>query len=74
MPWPLAIDLASAGHPSGHPVWDRCVRLDGDEAAAVARFAHALPVDHLVDVAGARYTINIRAIHADEIDEVECPG
>lgn len=72
--WPLEIDLASAGHPNGHPVWDRCVRLDGNDAAAVARFAQSLPVDHLVDLAGARYAINIRPIHPDEIDEVECPG
>ena len=71
--WSLPIDLATAGHPIDHPVWDRCVRLDGSEAAAVARFAESLPIDHLVEHDGARFAINIRAIHPDELDEVECP-
>ena len=71
--WSLPIDLASAGHPVDHQVWDRCVRLDGNEAAAVARFARSLPIDHLVERDGARYAINIRAIHPDEIDKVACP-
>jgi hypothetical protein len=73
VPWPHPIDLASAGRPLEHPVWQRCVRLDGDEAGAVARFAHTLPIDHLVELDGVRYAINVRAIHPDELDEVGCP-
>jgi hypothetical protein len=72
--WPIPIDLASAGHPIDHPVWERCARLDGDDAAAVARFAHSLPIEHLVETAGGdRYALNVRAIHPDEIDTVACP-
>jgi hypothetical protein len=73
LPWPLPIDLASAGHAIDHAVWDRCVRLDGDEAAAVARFAQTLPIDHLVELDGVRYGITVRAIHPDELDRVACP-
>jgi hypothetical protein len=71
--WSLSVDLATAGHSIAHPVWDRCVRLDGSEAATVARFAQTLPIDHLVELDGARYAINTRAIHPDELDEVRCP-
>ena len=73
LPWPLPVDLASAGHPIDHAVWDRCARLDGDEAAAVARFAQTLPIEHLVELDGVRYGIIIRAIHPDELDQVACP-
>lgn len=73
VPWSVPIDLTSAGHAIDHPVWDRCLRLDGDAAAAVARVAHDLSIDHLVDQGGARFAINVRAIHPDEIDQVECP-
>ena len=71
--WALPIDLAGAGHPIEHPVWDRCVRLDGDEAASVARFAQSLPIDHLVELDGIRYAINLRPIHPDELNDVACP-
>jgi len=71
--WPLAVDLASAGHSIDHAVWKRCVRLDGSEAAAVARFARTLPIDHLVEARSVRYAINLRAIHPDEIDQIACP-
>jgi hypothetical protein len=71
--WPVTVDLASAGHAIDHPVWNRCVRLDGSEAAAVARFARTLPIDHLVEAGNARYAINVRAIHPDEIDQIACP-
>ena len=71
--WSPPIDLATAGQAVEHPVWDRCVRLDGDEAASVARFANSLPIDHLVELGGVRYGIQIRAIHPDEIDKVACP-
>jgi hypothetical protein len=71
--WPMPIDLASAGHAIDHPVWDRCTRLDGPDAVAVARFAQTLPVEHLVELAGVRYALDIRAIHPDEIDKVACP-
>jgi hypothetical protein len=73
VPWSPPIDLATAGRPLDHPVWDRCVRLDGSEAAAVARFANSLPIDHLVESDGVRYGIIVRAIHPDEIDRVACP-
>ncbi len=36
-------------------------------------FAHALPIDHLVELDGVRSAINVRPIHPDEIDEVACP-
>jgi hypothetical protein len=71
--WSQPIDLATGGHAVEHPVWDRCVRLDGDAAASVARFANALPIDHLAELGGVRYAIQIRAIHPDEIDKVACP-
>jgi hypothetical protein len=71
--WSLSVDLATAGNSIAHPVWDRCVRLDGSGAAAVARFAQTLPIDHLVELDGVRYAINIRAIHPDEINDVSCP-
>jgi len=71
--WSQPIDLATAGHAIVHPVWDRCVRLDGDEAASVAHLANSLPIDHLVELGGVRYALQIRAIHPDEIDKVDCP-
>jgi hypothetical protein len=71
--WSLPVDLATAGNAVEHPIWQRCARLDGDEAASVARLAHALPNNHLVELGGVRYAIHIRAIHADEIDTVACP-
>jgi hypothetical protein len=73
VPWSPPIDLATAGRPLDHPAWDRCVRLDGNEAASVARFANSLPIDHLVESDGVRYGIIIRAIHPDEFDRVGCP-
>jgi hypothetical protein len=71
--WSPAIDLGRAGRSVEHPVWDRCARLDGDEAAGVARFAQILPIDHLVEQDGLRYVIDVRPIHPDEIDQVACP-
>ena len=73
VPWSPPVDLVSAGHPVEHPVWDRCVRLDGRDAAAVAEFAGSLPIDHLVELDGQRYAIVVRAIHPEEIDKVACP-
>ena len=69
----LPLDLATAGHAIDHPVWGRCTRLDGPDAAAVARFAATLPIEHLVELAGVRYVLDVRAIHPDEIDDVACP-
>jgi len=71
--WPVQLDLETAGHDVEHPIWRRCIRLDDEDAAAVARFAHSLPIDHLVEQGGVRYATVIRAIHADEIDRVACP-
>ena len=71
--WPAAIDLATAGDAIEHPVWNRCARLDGDQAAEVARLARSLPIDHLVEQGGARYGLVLRPIHEDEIDGVSCP-
>jgi hypothetical protein len=73
VPWSLPIDLASAGRPADHPVWERCVRLDGEDAAAVADVAHSLPVGHVVEQAGSRFVLGVRPIHPDELDEVDCP-
>jgi hypothetical protein len=72
--WPTAtIDLEAAGHSIEHPVWERCARLDGDQATEVARLARSLPIDHLVEQGGARYGLVLRPIHEDEIDDVDCP-
>jgi hypothetical protein len=72
--WPTAaIDFEAAGHSVEHPVWERCVRLDGDQAAELARLARSLPIDHLVEQGGGRYGLVLRPIHDDEIDEVDCP-
>jgi hypothetical protein len=67
------IDLSKAGHSVEHPVWSRCVRLDGDQAAEVAGLARSLPIDHLVEQGGGRYGLVLRPIHEDEIDDVDCP-
>jgi hypothetical protein len=72
--WSTAtIDLEAAGHAIEHPLWERCVRLDGDEAAEVTRLARSLPIDHLVEQGGNRYGLVLRPIHEDEIDDVDCP-
>lgn len=72
--WPAAtIDLEAAGQPVEHPSWNRCVRLDGDQAAELARLARALPADHLVEQGAGRYRLIVRPIHEDEIDDVDCP-
>ena len=42
--WSPPIDLATVGRAIEHPVWDRCVRLDGDEAAS-GRTLRELPAD-----------------------------
>jgi hypothetical protein len=73
VPWTLPIDLARAGRPVARPVWERCVRLDGEDAAAVAEMAHALPVGNIVEQAGALFAVGVRPIHPDELDEVDCP-
>jgi hypothetical protein len=73
VPWSLPIDLASAGHPIEHPVWERCVRLEGGGAAAVAEFAGSLPIDHRVELDDVRYAIVVRAIHPEELSNVACP-
>ena len=73
VPWTLPLDLATAGQAVDHPVWERCARVDGAAAAAVAELARSLPIDHLVEQDGARYAINLRPIHPDELDDVACP-
>jgi hypothetical protein len=72
--WPLAdlLDLASAGRQLDQSVYERCIRLAGDEAAAVARFATTLSMDHLVEFDRSRYALAIRPIHPDETDAVDC--
>ena len=72
VPWPLSLDLDTAGRSQDHPVWQRCTRLDGSEAASIAEVAHRLPIDHLVDHGSNRYAITVRPIHADE-HAVVCP-
>ena len=71
--WLAPIDLAAAGQPVDHPVWKRCVRLDGDQAAEVAQFARSLPIDHIVEESAGRYAIVLRPIHQDEAGTVACP-
>lgn len=73
VPWPLPLDLGTAGRSLDHPVWQRCVRLDGSEAAAVAELAHRLPIDHVVEHGGNRYAVTVRPIHADGLRSVVCP-
>ena len=36
-------------------------------------FRATLPIDHLVELDGIRYAINLRPIHPDELDAVACP-
>jgi hypothetical protein len=67
------IDFEAAGHPVEHPVWSQCARLDGNQAAEVARLARSLPIDHLVEQEGGRYGLVLRPIHEDEIDDIDCP-
>jgi hypothetical protein len=67
------IDFEAAGNSVEHPVWSRCVRLDGDQAAEVARLARTLPIEHLLEQGGSRYGLVLRPIHEDEIDDVDCP-
>jgi hypothetical protein len=73
VPWSAPIDLATAGTRLEHPAWERCLRVDGADAATIAGIAHSIPIEHLVEQDGTRYAIDIRPIHADELDEVECP-
>ena len=73
VPWQLPVDLEAAGRALGHAVWQRCARLDGSDAAAVAEVAHRLPIDHLVERGTKRFAINLRPIHGDEVRTVVCP-
>jgi hypothetical protein len=73
VPWPLSVDLSTAGQPIDHPVWSRCARFDGADAAAVAAFARSVPIDHLVERDGKRHVISVRPIHEDEIGLVAGP-
>jgi hypothetical protein len=73
VPWSGPIDLAKAGTRLEHPVWERCLRVDGPDAAAISGIARAIPIEHLVEQDGTRYAIDVRPIHADELDKVDCP-
>jgi hypothetical protein len=73
VPWTGSIDLADADSRIEHPVWEHCLRVDGGYARAVAGIARTLPIEHLVEQAGSRYAIDVRPIHADELDKVQCP-
>ena len=71
--WTPPVDLASAGAPVDTPVYERCARLEGDQAAAVADLARTLPGDVVVEQDGTRYSFVVRPIYPDELGEVDCP-
>ena len=68
----LPVDLATAGTAVQTPVFQRCVRLDGDDAADVAGLASTIPGDVAVEQDGARYVFSVRPIYPDEAG-VDCP-
>jgi hypothetical protein len=68
----VPMDLATAGRAVKHPVWDRCARLDGHRAEAVAALGRSLPIDGVVEQAGRRHALQFRPIHADESAAVSC--
>jgi hypothetical protein len=74
VPWPADVDLATAGAPVERVPFDRCLRLDGTDAAAIAAQVGSLPTDALVEQRGQTYSIGVRPIHPDELGKVRCPG
>ena len=70
--WTPRVDLATAGTAVHTPVFERCVRLEGDDAAAVAALASTIPGDVAVEQDGARYVFSVRPIYPDEAG-VDCP-
>ena len=74
VPWSPPVDLATAGVAVDNPVYQRCVRLEGDVAGEVADFLRGLPGDALVEQAGTRYGVAVRPIYPDELGEFEAIG
>ncbi len=73
--WTAPVDLATAGVPTpDKPIYPRCVRLEGDAAAAVAALVGTLAPETIVEQAGFRYTIAVRPIYPDEGARVTCAG
>ena len=70
--WTPAVDLATAGRKVDNPVYERCVRLDGADAAAVADLARTIPADVVVEQDRTRYAVVVRPIYPDEAG-VDCP-
>jgi hypothetical protein len=52
----------------------RCVRLEGDDAAAVTALVSTLAPETIVEQAGVRYAVAVRPIYPDEGAAVTCPG
>jgi hypothetical protein len=73
VPWTAPVDLAADGGLVGIPLFSRCLRLDGADAAAVADFALTVPPDVVVEQDGTRYGIGVRPIYPDEVGMVACP-
>jgi hypothetical protein len=73
VPWMAPLDLATGGAAVQNPLFDRCMRLDGDEAQAVAALVRTLSPDGVVEQAGTRYSVGVRPIYPDEVDAVACP-
>lgn len=73
VPWGASLDLATGGGPVDNPFYQRCVRLEGDQAAAVADMARRTASNVDVEQDGARYQFAVRPIYPDELDEVDCP-
>jgi hypothetical protein len=68
VPWTPAVDLATAGAAVRHPIFQRCVRVDGAAAAEVAQFVRALRSDVVVEQGGDSYALGVRPIYPDEQD------
>lgn len=73
--WTAPVDLLTAGVATPrNPIYARCVRLEGDDAAAVAALVSTLSPETIVEQAGTRYAIAVRPIYPDEGAAVTCAG
>jgi hypothetical protein len=70
--WTPPVDLAASGKVVRTPVFQRCARLEGEEAEAVAALASTIPGDVAVAQRGIRYAFTVRPIYPDEAG-VDCP-
>jgi len=73
--WTAPVDLAAAGEATPtKPIYTRCVRLEGADAATVSALVSTLAPDTVVEQAGIRYAIAVRPIYPDEGAGVTCAG